>query len=49
MLDIDGTAGLIAEDSRERFLRSRNATIAAGTTEIMKDMLAERVLGLPRL
>ena len=48
MLDISGTSGLIADDPRHRFLRSRSATIAAGTTEIMKDMLAERVLGLPR-
>jgi alkylation response protein AidB-like acyl-CoA dehydrogenase len=48
LLDISGTPGLIAADPQYRFLRSRSSTIAAGTTEIMKDVLAERVLGLPR-
>jgi alkylation response protein AidB-like acyl-CoA dehydrogenase len=48
MLDISGAGGLITDEPRYRFLRSRSATIAAGTTEVMKDMLAERVLGLPR-
>src|SRR5260370_42568273 len=48
MLDICGAPGLIAEDPRHRFLRSRSMTIAAGTTEIMKHVLAGRVLGLPR-
>ena len=31
-----------------RFLQTRSATIAAGTTEVMKNLLAERVLGLPK-
>jgi alkylation response protein AidB-like acyl-CoA dehydrogenase len=48
-LDVRGPAGLSAtDDAAFRFLRSRAATIAAGTTEVMKNILAERVLGLPK-
>jgi alkylation response protein AidB-like acyl-CoA dehydrogenase len=31
-----------------RFLRSRALTIAGGTTEVLKNLVAERVLGLPK-
>jgi alkylation response protein AidB-like acyl-CoA dehydrogenase len=36
-----------AEVGRE-YLLSRAATMAVGTTEVMRNILAERVLGLPK-
>jgi alkylation response protein AidB-like acyl-CoA dehydrogenase len=46
-------AGLIADDGPEEalqqaFLRAPAETIYAGTTEVQKNILSERVLGLPR-
>ena len=32
-----------------RFLRARANSIEGGTTEILKNIIAERVLGLPKL
>jgi alkylation response protein AidB-like acyl-CoA dehydrogenase len=34
-------------NAQQSFLRSRANSIEGGTTEIMKNILAERVLGLP--
>jgi alkylation response protein AidB-like acyl-CoA dehydrogenase len=49
LMKAQGSAGLLAGDPAvQRFLQSRSATIAAGTTEVMKNLLAERVLGLPK-
>ena len=37
-----------AGDHTKAFLSSQSLTIAAGTTNVNKNVLAERVLGLPR-
>jgi alkylation response protein AidB-like acyl-CoA dehydrogenase len=49
LMAVAGQQALLAEDpAAMRFLRSRASTIAAGTTEVMKNLLAEQVLGLPK-
>jgi alkylation response protein AidB-like acyl-CoA dehydrogenase len=49
-VDIDGPRALLADDEWSyRFLRSRANSIEGGTTEILKNIVAERVLGLPRM
>jgi alkylation response protein AidB-like acyl-CoA dehydrogenase len=49
-MDIRGAeAPVIDSDWTYRFLRSRANSIEGGTTEILKNIVAERVLGLPRL
>jgi alkylation response protein AidB-like acyl-CoA dehydrogenase len=48
LLATAGTGGLVGSPQTQRFLRTRASTIAAGTTEVMKNILAERVLGLPK-
>ena len=49
LMHASGSSALLAYDPGvRRFLRSRASTIAAGTTEVMKNLLAEQVLGLPK-
>ena len=49
-LDIAGPRSLIqSDDWSYRFLRARANSIEGGTTEILKNIVAERVLGLPRM
>lgn len=55
-MDISGVGALTVEgdgasehDWTYRFLRARANSIEGGTTEILKNIVAERVLGLPRM
>jgi alkylation response protein AidB-like acyl-CoA dehydrogenase len=49
-MDVAGPRAMLAEDERTyRFLRARANSIEGGTTEILKNIVAERVLGLPRM
>ncbi len=49
-MDIAGPRAMLGEDAwTYRFLRARANSIEGGTTEILKNIIAERVLGLPRM
>jgi alkylation response protein AidB-like acyl-CoA dehydrogenase len=47
LVGLDAIAGL-DDEATHRLLTSRASTIAGGTTEVMKNILGERNLGLPR-
>jgi alkylation response protein AidB-like acyl-CoA dehydrogenase len=48
-LELFGAEAAVADDEwRYQFLRSRANTIEAGTSEVLRNVIAERVLGLPR-
>jgi alkylation response protein AidB-like acyl-CoA dehydrogenase len=49
-LDLRGERAVLDDDPwTYRFLRARANSIEGGTTEILKNIVAERVLGLPRM
>jgi len=49
-LDLAGPRALLDSDPwTYRFLRARANSIEGGTTEILKNIVAERILGLPRM
>ena len=49
-MDVRGREAPLVDDHwTYRFLRARANSIEGGTTEILKNIVAERVLGLPRL
>jgi len=48
--EVAGPEGVtVGTDASYRFLRSRANSIEGGTTEVLQNIIAERVLGLPRL
>ena len=49
-MDVGGPGSQVADGDgwRYQFLRARANTIEAGTSEVLRNILAERVLGLPR-
>ena len=50
-MEVLGPAGLVADDGDRwafHFLRARANSIEGGTSEVLRNILAERVLGLPR-
>jgi alkylation response protein AidB-like acyl-CoA dehydrogenase len=47
-LGFDGVVTATGRRAQRDYLMSRSSTIVGGTTEIMKNILAERILGMPR-
>jgi alkylation response protein AidB-like acyl-CoA dehydrogenase len=47
-LELEGPEALYGGPAFERYLYSRGRTIAAGTSEVQRNIIAERVLGMPR-
>ena len=48
LLDLDFVAGAAAAGWRQSFLAAHGATLAGGTSEVQRNILGERVLGLER-
>lgn len=55
-LDMAGIAGLVTDDDGDQpatdahhgYLRARANSIEGGTVEVLKNVIAERMLGLPK-
>jgi alkylation response protein AidB-like acyl-CoA dehydrogenase len=47
-MDVLGPAAMLDEDRRRAYLYSRSETIMGGTSEIQRNVIAQRILGLPR-
>jgi alkylation response protein AidB-like acyl-CoA dehydrogenase len=47
-MDVFGPAALLDEGWRRAYLYARSETIMGGTSEIQRNVIAQRILGLPR-
>jgi alkylation response protein AidB-like acyl-CoA dehydrogenase len=47
-MDVFGPAAMLDEERRRAYLYSRSETIMGGTSEIQRNVIAQRILGLPR-
>lgn len=47
-VDLQGAAGLYDERATRNYLGARAATVGGGTSEVHRNKIAERVLGMPR-
>ena len=47
-VDLQGAEGLYDERATRNYLGARAATVGGGTSEVHRNKIAERVLGMPR-
>jgi len=47
-MEVLGPWALLDEERRRAYLYSRSETIMGGTSEIQRNVIAQRILGLPR-